>query len=322
MTDGPTPAPASLTLATFNVHMGVDGWGRPYDVVGECARLDADVLVLQESWEPDDGSPSTAGLVAHQLGYDTLTEVALARGRLYSPHPTDTDRWGPWLTQVRTALHLDEQNYRARARTRVAPADRGFARGQWGIALLSRVPVRHTEVIPLGRLRRDAAERAVIRCSVDLAGGPLVICGTHMSHITHGSHAQYRRLAKQLPGSDEAACLVGDMNLWGPPTSSYFRGWRRGVTGRSWPGRRPHSQLDHVLVTPPVTVVDGHIGDFAGSDHRPAVATLTIAPASEAAGRRRPRSPGRLTVRDTNGRGRTGRPVPPPAAGDSSGTPG
>ena len=49
--------PATLTLATFNVHMGVDGWGRPFDVVGECAPLDADVLVMQESWEPDDGEP-------------------------------------------------------------------------------------------------------------------------------------------------------------------------------------------------------------------------------------------------------------------------
>ncbi len=239
------PAPASLTLATFNVHMGVDGWGRPYDVVAACARLGADVLVLQESWEPDDGSPSTAGLVAHQLGYTVVTEVALARGRLYSPFPTDSARWGPWLTQVRTALHLDEQHYRSRA----GPSDRRFARGQWGIALLSRVPTSDTDVIPLGQLRRDPARRAVIRCTAELAGGPLIICGTHMSHITHGSHAQYRRLAKQLPAGDEAACLAGDMNLWGPPTSSYFRGWRRGITGRSWPARRPHSQLDHVLVT-------------------------------------------------------------------------
>jgi endonuclease/exonuclease/phosphatase family metal-dependent hydrolase len=263
---------ATLTVATYNVHMGVDGWGRPYDVVGECAKLGADVLVLQESWEPDDGSPSTARQVAHRLGYHLVTEVALARGRLYAPFPSDTVRWGPWLTQVRTALHLEEQRFRARARR----PDRADARGQWGIALLARVPISHTEIIPLGQLRRDPARRAVIRCTTELAGGPLVVCGTHMSHITHGSHAQYRRLAKQLPGSEEAACLAGDMNLWGPPTSSYFRGWRRGVTGRSWPARHPHSQLDHVLVTEPVSVLSSHIGDFAGSDHRPAVVTLTI----------------------------------------------
>lgn len=266
------PPAAALTLATYNVHMGVDGWGRPYDVAAECAKLGADVLVLQESWEPDDGTPSTARSVAHHLGYELVTEVALARGRLYAPFPTDTVRWGPWMTQVRTALHLDEQKFRARAR----PADRAYARGQWGIALLARIPVADTEIIPLGQLRRDPARRAVIRGTTELAGGPLVICGTHMSHITHGSHAQYRRLAKQLPNRDVAACLAGDMNLWGPPTSSYFRGWRRGVTGRSWPARHPHSQLDHVLVTPPVSVLSSRIGDFAGSDHRPAVVTLTL----------------------------------------------
>ncbi len=297
--------------------MGVDGWGRPYDVVGQCARLGADVLVLQESWEPDDGSPSTAVRVAHQSGYDVVTEVALARGRLYSPFPTDTARWGPWLTQVRTALHLDEQNYRGQGgpvRSRLRPGPVGDRPPVPG-------PDRHTEVVPLGQLRRDPARRAVIRGTAELAGGPLVICGTHMSHITHGSHAQYRRLAKQLPGSDEAACLAGDMNLWGPPTSSYFRGWRRGVTGRSWPGRRPHSQLDHVLVTSPVSVVDGRIGDFAGSDHRPAVVTLALASPPEKAARREPRSPGRLTFRRPAGRARRSQPEPRSVPGDEPAAP-
>ena len=36
--------PASLTLATFNIHLGVDGWGRPFDAVDKCRALDADLL--------------------------------------------------------------------------------------------------------------------------------------------------------------------------------------------------------------------------------------------------------------------------------------
>jgi endonuclease/exonuclease/phosphatase family metal-dependent hydrolase len=66
------------------------------------------------------------------------------------------------------------------------------------------------------------------------------------------------------------------MNLWGPPVSSYVRGWRRAVTGRTWPALRPHSQLDHIMVTPPVVVTGARIGEFAGSDHRPVVATLSV----------------------------------------------
>ncbi len=264
--------PASVTLATFNIHMGVDGWGRPHDIAGRCRILDADVYVLQENWAPDDGSPSNAAHVAEELGLQVVAEVALSHGQLHSPHPAADHRWGPPLVLAPKTLRLDGERWNS-SRHR---ADRTVARGQWGIALLSRVPLRDVEVIPLGQLRRDAARRAVIRAVVDLDGGPLVIHGTHMSHITHGSHAQYRLLGTKLPDLSTAAVLAGDMNLWGPPVSSYVKGWRRGITGRTWPALRPHSQLDHIMVTPPVTVADARIGEFAGSDHRPVVATLSV----------------------------------------------
>jgi endonuclease/exonuclease/phosphatase family metal-dependent hydrolase len=270
MVDRPTPT--SLTLATFNIHMGVDGWGRPYDIAGQCLALEADVYVLQESWAPDDGSPSTAGRIAEALGLRVVAEVALSHGRLFSPHPQADQRWGPPLIRSRKTLRLDGERWTSSK----GPPDRSFVRGQWGIALVSRLPVRDVEIIPLGHLRRDAARRAVIRGVVDLEGGPLTIHGTHMSHITHGSHAQYRLLGTKLPPVTTAALLAGDMNLWGPPVSSYVRGWRRSITGRTWPAPRPHSQLDHVMVTPPVSVTAARIGEFAGSDHRPVVVTLSV----------------------------------------------
>jgi hypothetical protein len=41
-----------LVVASFNVHGGVDGFGRPFDVIAACGELDADLVVLQESWSP------------------------------------------------------------------------------------------------------------------------------------------------------------------------------------------------------------------------------------------------------------------------------
>jgi hypothetical protein len=228
---------------------------------------------MQESWAPDDGGPSTAGLVADQLGYRVVAEVTLAHGRLYAPLPTTSRKWGPLLLQVQKTFRLDNEHSRPGGR----PPDRPSIRGRWGLALLSRLPVHDTDVIPLSQLRRDPARRAVIRSTVRLLGGDLVVCGTHMSHITHGSHAQYRALSRVLPSPGSAAVLAGDMNLWGPPTTSYLRGWRRAVIGRSWPAHRPHSQLDHVLVTAAVTVVRSGIAGYAGSDHRPVVVTLALA---------------------------------------------
>jgi endonuclease/exonuclease/phosphatase family metal-dependent hydrolase len=265
--------PSSVTLATFNVHMGVDGWGRPFDVVAQCAALGADILVMQESFAPDDGSPSTAERVATALGYRMVREEGLAHGRLYAPIASSSRRWAPSLSQVRKTLRLDQEPFKRAA----GPPGRESVPGDWGVAILSRLATRDVSVIQLGQLKRDAARRAVILATIDMAGGSLTIGGTHMSHITHGSHAQYRRLSRLLPAPSEAAVLTGDMNLWGPPTTSYFRGWRRAVTGRSWPAHRPHSQLDHILVTRTVAVVSARIGEFAGSDHRPAVAILTRA---------------------------------------------
>ncbi len=259
-----------MRVASFNVHMGVDGWGRPFDLVAECADLDADILVLQEAWTPDDGSPGTAARVASALGYAIVAEAALAHARLYAPVATATRRWAPMFGQIRKTLRLDEERFKVPAGSRDRPAQVG----RWGIALLSRLPCRDVEVLSLGKLKRDPARRAVVRCTVDVDGSELAVHGTHMSHITHLSPAQYRRLARLLPPLDRPALLAGDMNMWGPPASSFFKGWRRAVIGRTWPAHRPHSQLDHILVTPAVEVTAARVADATGSDHRPVVVTL------------------------------------------------
>ena len=211
--------------------------------------------------------------MADALGYEVVGEVALAHGRRFGPLPSDSDRWAPWPGQVRKAFRLDEEDWRART----GPGDRPFEEGRGGVAMLARVAVHRNEVVHLGQLRRDPARRAVIVGVVDLGGREVSLFGTHMSHITHGSHAQYRRLSRLLPHPDHAAVLAGDMNLWGPPVSSFFPAWRRAVVGRTWPAWRPHSQLDHILVTPPLSVVRARVAGRAGSDHRPVVATLALA---------------------------------------------
>ena len=108
----------TLRVASFNVHMGVDGWGRPYDLVEECAALDADILVLQEAWTPDDGTPGTSSLVASRMGYTVVAEAPLAHARLYAPLLVDTRRWAPVLGQVRKTLRLDQERFKVPAGSR------------------------------------------------------------------------------------------------------------------------------------------------------------------------------------------------------------
>ncbi len=267
---------SEFVVATYNVHAGIDGWGRPHDVLGVCRQIDADVLVLQESWRPD-GRPSLAQEVGDSLGYE-VTEVPLAHGRRAGPHAQPTARWMrrlDWRTASH-ALFLDSERPfppRVTESARFVQAEKGA----WGIAVLSRLPVLHREVIPLLRLRRDRANRAVVALNVEVDGRAVGVAGTHMSHLSHGSALHFRAVARMLDGvfGDEPVVLAGDMNLWGPPIHALLGQWHRAVKGKTWPAWRPHSQLDHLLVRG-LSVSDSGVWPESGSDHRPVWARLAL----------------------------------------------
>ncbi len=218
----------SLVLATFNIHLGVDGWGRPFDIIGQCAELGADVLVMQESWGPDGGGRSTAEGVADELGYTVVAEQPLAHVRALRARPEADDRWGPASLAALPLLSARPANggHVRRSTSRPVP-------GRWSLAVLARVPVRDQKIVSLGHLRHDPADRAVIFVTTDLGSRAITIVGTHMAHLTDWSPLQYRRLAALLPPADTPAALAGDMNLWGPPVTLLLPGLAAG-------GDRPH----------------------------------------------------------------------------------
>jgi endonuclease/exonuclease/phosphatase family metal-dependent hydrolase len=307
----PTPAVprhgGSVVVANFNVHAGVDGWGRPFDVVAACRSIDADVLVLEECWAPggepdgdphgkpgrgarqpangagdvpvDAGGVGTAQAVAAALGYEPH-ELTLATGRRAQPRPDATDRWMQSMDWrgASHAIYLDQHRPMSRAIAR-SPRFLEASPGRWGIAVLSRLPVVDRREVDLGRLRRDRARRGALLVRIDVGGGrTLTVVGTHMTHLSYGSPLQFTRLRRRLAPlvDDGPAVLVGDMNLWGPPVAAMMPGWRRVVRGKTWPAWRPHSQVDHILARGPVRVLGNEVLPMAGSDHRPVRAHLTL----------------------------------------------
>ncbi|MGH9045318.1 MAG: endonuclease/exonuclease/phosphatase family protein [Acidimicrobiales bacterium] len=265
-----------FVAASFNVHAGVDGWGRSHDVLGVCQSIDADLLVMQESWRPQ-GGESIAGLVASELGYQ-LCEVQLAQARLAQPQAGATDRWlGPlgWRTAGHAILLHSERPLRARVTRSQTWAT--AAPGSWELAVLSRLPVMESRVLPLAQLSRDRAKRAVVATVVDVGGCKIGFAGTHMSHLSHGSALHFRAVAKMLDGvfEDIPVVFAGDMNLWGPPIHAFMGQWRRAVKGKTWPAWRPHSQLDHLLVRG-LEVRAAGVWPVSGSDHRPVWARLAL----------------------------------------------
>ena len=237
-----------LTIASYNIH-----WGRqpkrtgsaPFDVVAAFRQLDADVVVIQESWAPDDG-PADHERVADALDMRVVCDVSLARA-IVDPEPH---------------LVVRERSTSARARRRPST-------GAWHLAALSRVPVTDARVIPLPHLWFDHADRAVLAfAAVD--GPALEVRGTHFAHLEYGAHLSTRGLRRALPPSDQPAVLIGDMNMWGWSIERMVpRGWRRVVHGKTWPSHRPMHQIDHLLVTDEVDIVWGEVGPDLGSDHLP-----------------------------------------------------
>jgi hypothetical protein len=68
----------TVRVVTFNLHAGVDGWGRRTDVVQMAIGLGADVLITPETWRGDDGDDMYATLSSSLEMQGTFVPLARA----------------------------------------------------------------------------------------------------------------------------------------------------------------------------------------------------------------------------------------------------
>jgi endonuclease/exonuclease/phosphatase family metal-dependent hydrolase len=238
-----------LTIASFNCHAGLqarrNGVCEPYDLDAVLVDIDADVLVVQESWAPD-GGIAAARRVGEAAGAEVF-ELPFGRARL-----------DPWP-------HV--------------PRD-GSGLGTVGLAVLSRIPAEMEGRLSVGTVLNDPTpERGGLHLVLDVGGTKVDLVGVHLtSRLPYGPPMQLRRLAAQLPPPGRPGIIAGDCNFWGPAVQSFLPGWRRTVRGRTWPARRPHSQIDHILVrtSDQTEVLHSEVLPSVGSDHLPVRATLRV----------------------------------------------
>jgi endonuclease/exonuclease/phosphatase family metal-dependent hydrolase len=272
--------PPRLRVATYNLHAGVDGWGRVSAVVDTAVALDADVLFCQESWRGE--GVDLAEDIARRSG-------AVARSWRLGEGARATGGEGPARWQHRAGLFLGnrglaldgERPMPSGSAARLAAAGR-IERGEWCIAIVSRLPVLDEVVVELPQLARDLARRVVAITTLETATGPLKAVVVHGAHLSHGSLVQYRALVAALDAHVGAgpAVLGGDLNCWGPVARRVLRGWRQAARGATWPSWRPHSQVDHLFVRGDVAPLGGAPVDARASDHRPVLATIEVRPAA------------------------------------------
>jgi len=154
--------------------------------------------------------------------------------------------------------------------------------GAHGSGIYSRYPILDAEV-----LRITGAPMA--RATVDLPTGPVTFVAVHTTQPLAGPgqlELQLEQLQAAVAGSDEPVVLAGDFNATrqhqpfrelldaGFSDAHLATGHGRAAT---WPvGRKvpPFALIDHVLVSPELSVASVHEVTVSGSDHKAVVATI------------------------------------------------
>ena len=153
-----------LSIANYNMHCGMDGWGRPYDYVAAIAALDADVIVLEEAWTVagDERAvvrrPRRPGILGYQVEAHTLGE-----GRRIRPQPEAP----PQVAGTPSLRRTRQGALYGRRAARVGPGRESgaLAGGRAGLvgyrrAGATRAGHRVGRVLPMARLRADRVRRA------------------------------------------------------------------------------------------------------------------------------------------------------------------
>lgn len=229
--ENPTPGVEQFRIASWNVHMGLHNDGGRNDLVTECKRLEADVLILQEAWWYGEDNSDLAETVAAALGGELH--------RYTSPTPM-----------------------------RRYPA-------QWTVAIISTLPARRIDDVEIPSM--FGRERRMPR--IQLTQHDVVIAGAHLDGI-HAVRTRPDLWLKQRRAfrkhASENDIIAGDLNMWSPIVNRDARPLRNAITGATWPAQRPHSQIDHILVSDRLDVIDSNVADNCGSDHLAVSATLRL----------------------------------------------
>ena len=246
-----------MRLATFNILHGRSLTDDQVDVdrfAAAVETLDADVLALQEvdREQPRSHHADLTAVAAEAMGAGAHRFVAAIAG---TPGAT-------WMA----------------ATGREQPGT-----AEYGIALLSRYPVRSWQVVRLPTIpfrfpmwlpgpRKvvvvDEEPRAAVIAVVETPHGELTVVNTHLSFVPGWNRRQLRRLRRDLDAFPGPLVLMGDLNMT-PPTPAAVTGYRSLASGLTFPLDEPDRQLDHVLLRgsfAPVTAVSAPALPL--SDHR------------------------------------------------------
>lgn len=165
-----------------------------------------------------------------------------------------------------------------------------FQGGKYGNAILTRIPLQLSTVVPLPHRPGGQREpRAALAATVRLGppdGRDIVFISTHFDHTGEASDrvAQAEAVNAQLGSSPALSILAGDFNCepGSPPMVELEKQWTRvSDGGNSYPSAGPSKGIDHILVRPGDrwrVIESTVIAEPVASDHRPVMVKLKLLP--------------------------------------------
>jgi endonuclease/exonuclease/phosphatase family metal-dependent hydrolase len=248
---------AAMRLVTFNIQHGRSAQDGRVDLQRYAAAvrsLDADVLALQEvdRDQPRSGGADLTAVAAEAMGAIEHHFVAALSG---TPG-------GTWVAATGA-----EQ-----------PGSAGY-----GVALLSRYPVRSWRTLRLPALRcpvpllvpsrrlpiivRDEP-RVAVAAVVATPHGDVTVLTTHLSFIPIWNVVQLRRVLRTFAQGQGPVVLMADLNM-SPEDAARVTRMRPLATGTTFPADAPRRQLDHILARGPLPPpASSAVHDLPMSDHR------------------------------------------------------
>ncbi len=171
----------------------------------------------------------------------------------------------------------------------------GFQGGDYGLAVLSRWPIRRDTLVPLlvtappGRTTEGREQRGVLRVRVAAPGGAVTLLNTHLD-ATGDDVWRMQEIATVLRVAREAGrggplLLGGDFNA--PPESAIHARLREAGFRDAWPGcgegeamtfpvTAPTKRIDYLYLTAGSQCVSARVLPSDASDHRPLLVKLRL----------------------------------------------